>query len=177
MPAVEGTAGLKGPKSFADIADEAKRSRALFAEASKVLQHPRCVNCHPRGDAPLRGEQSEPHMPPVRRGVPGMFCMSCHPAENVEHAEVPGAPGWALAPSEMSWQGETPRWICEQIKDPERNGERNLEDIIQLSAENELIGWGWEPGPGLEPAPGSQQLFASLLRAWVDTGAQCPKEP
>jgi len=30
-------------------------ARAAFLEAYKVFMHPRCVNCHPAGEAPLRG--------------------------------------------------------------------------------------------------------------------------
>ena len=31
-----------------------------------VLQHPRCMNCHPLGDAPLQGDASAPHAQNVR---------------------------------------------------------------------------------------------------------------
>jgi len=34
--------------------EKAARSIALFREAGKVLQHPRCRNCHPAGDRPRR---------------------------------------------------------------------------------------------------------------------------
>ncbi|MEY8837886.1 Isoquinoline 1-oxidoreductase subunit, partial [Cribrihabitans sp. XS_ASV171] len=29
-------------------------------------------------------------------------------------------------------------------------------------------------GTGREPAPGSQEVFGELTRAWIDTGAACP---
>jgi hypothetical protein len=35
-------ADLRAPGSFATITDQAERSRALFVEAGRVLQHPRC---------------------------------------------------------------------------------------------------------------------------------------
>jgi hypothetical protein len=57
------------PESFASIADEARRSAALFTELGKVLTHPRCVNCHPAGDRPRQGEEGRPHQPPVARGA------------------------------------------------------------------------------------------------------------
>jgi hypothetical protein len=38
---------LRPASSFGSIADQRARSIALFEEAGKVLQHPRCVNCHP----------------------------------------------------------------------------------------------------------------------------------
>jgi hypothetical protein len=47
-------------------------ARTAFLEAYKVFMHPRCVNCHPVGDAPLRGEESQPHSGlRLRRGVDG----------------------------------------------------------------------------------------------------------
>ena len=33
---------------------------------------------------------------------------------------------------------------------------------------------GLAPGVGREPAPGTQQEFGELIKAWVDTGAVCP---
>ena len=49
------SATLQPLSAFADIADDTQRARALFAEIGKVIQHPRCVNCHPRTDRPLQG--------------------------------------------------------------------------------------------------------------------------
>jgi hypothetical protein len=59
-----------------------------------------------------------------------MRCSICHQAANFERAGVPGNPGWHLAPHEMGWEGKTLEQICEQIKDPARNGGRSLEDIV-----------------------------------------------
>ena len=70
MPAAQtpGGGGLRDPSSFASIGDEAARSRALFAEAAKVIMSPRCMNCHPAGDRPTQGNDLHAHMPPVTRG-------------------------------------------------------------------------------------------------------------
>jgi hypothetical protein len=38
---------LQPASSFDEIADGRARSIALFTEAGKVLQHPRCMNCYP----------------------------------------------------------------------------------------------------------------------------------
>ena len=46
---------LRTPQSFDAIADKTERSRALFVEAGKVIQSPRCLNCHPNGDRPTQG--------------------------------------------------------------------------------------------------------------------------
>jgi hypothetical protein len=171
---------LRPASEFAGIADEAQRSRALFAEAGKVMLHPRCINCHPAGDSPLQGEDSGLHEPPVRRGlggtgVVGMRCRTCHMRENFDPGRVPGAHQWALAPRKMAWERLTLGQLCEQVKDPERNGGRTLEEIVEHMSEDELVGWGWTPGAGRQPAPGSQRVFGELIAAWVESGAGCPE--
>ena len=170
---------LKPAEAFAEIADERERSLALFNEAAKVITHPRCVNCHPAGDRPLQGEDSHPHVPPVTRGPAGigavaMQCTNCHGPANYDPARVPGHPLWHLAPIEMAWQGQTLGEICEQIKDPQRNGGKTLEEIVHHMSEDSLVGWGWNPGAGREPAPGTQKAFGALVEAWVASGAACP---
>ncbi|NMO16587.1 Isoquinoline 1-oxidoreductase subunit [Pyxidicoccus fallax] len=172
---------LRAPKDFAVIEDTGERSKALFLEASRVLLHPRCANCHPSGDVPLHGMNGQPHDPPVVRGpgdkgVVGMECTSCHQDRNLAHARVPGAPNWHLAPIEMAWVGKSPAYICEQLKDPKRNGGKTLAQIVEHNAHDELVGWGWEPGHGREPAPGTQEQFGAIVAAWVETGARCPSE-
>jgi hypothetical protein len=52
---------LRSAASFAGIADPRARAVALIQEAGKVLQHPRCVNCHPRGDSPHQTDRMRPH--------------------------------------------------------------------------------------------------------------------
>lgn len=171
--------GLKPAASFASIADPAARSVALFEEAGKVLLHPRCVNCHPAGDRPLQTDAMRPHEPPVVRGeanfgAPGMMCATCHHDANYDPAGVPGHPEWHLAPIEMAWEGRSLRQICEQIKDPARNGGKDMAALIHHMAEDSLVGWGWHPGSGRAPAPGTQQEFGALFEAWAEAGAHCP---
>lgn len=170
---------LRPVAAFAAIEDEKERSRALFLEASRVLLHPRCANCHPNGDVPLQGMDMRPHQPPVTRGpegfgVVGMECGGCHQDENLELARVPGAPKWHVAPREMAWVGRSPHDICEQMKDPKRNGGKSLAQLVEHNAHDELVAWGWRPGHEREPAPGSQEQFGAIVRAWVETGAECP---
>ncbi len=175
-------AGLRTPADFAGITDTRARSQALFSEMGKVLQHPRCVNCHPRTDRPLR-KQGVPHSPPVERGIDGlgaagMRCDTCHGPANVAFVgggSIPGNPAWHLAPREMAWEGKTLGQICAQLKDAKRNGGRTLAQIHEHNATDSLVGWGWDPGAGREPAPGSQKLFGELTQAWIDSGAVCPK--
>ena len=144
------------------------------------MLHPRCINCHPAGDSPLQGEDFRAHEPPVRRGlggtgVVGMRCRACHMRENFDPGRVPGAPQWVLAPRKMAWEGLTLGQLCEQVKDPERNGGRTLEEIVEHMSEDDLVGWGWLPGTGRAPAPGSQRTFGELIAAWVESGAACPE--
>jgi hypothetical protein len=171
---------LRPASDFAAIEDPAARSAALFAEAGKVLTHPRCVNCHPAGDAPLQGDDGHPHVQDVRRGpedfgMVGMQCDTCHHDANFDPGGVPGAPHWQLAPPEMAWQGLTVVEICAQLKDPARNGGRDLEAVASHMADDALVGWGWAPGAGRTPAPGSQEHLGELIAAWVETGAVCPE--
>jgi len=180
VDSAESQAALAPPESFAGIGDTAARSAALFTEAGKVLTLPRCVNCHPAGDRPLQGETGRLHQPPVERGVDGsgaasMRCSNCHKAKNFDPAGVPGNPHWHLAPREMAWQGKTVGEVCAQIKDPARNGDRSLPQILTHLADDPLVGWAWAPGFGREPAPGTQKQLAALIEAWIDTGAVCPK--
>lgn len=172
---------LRPPGLFDTIPRRADRSAALFLEASRVLLHPRCVNCHPDGDVPHQGTALALHDPPVLRGpdghgVAGLECTSCHQDRNLELARVPGAPGWHLAPREMAWVGKSAHEVCEQMKDPARNGGKRLEELVEHNAHDELVGWGWAPGHGREPAPGTQALFGEITAAWVATGAACPPE-
>jgi hypothetical protein len=172
---------LREAATFSIIEDEEGRSRALFLEASRVLLHPRCANCHPNGDVPLQGMEMRLHDPPVTRGpenagVVGMECSGCHQDRNLDHARVPGAPNWHVAPREMAWVGKSPRQICEQLKDPKRNGGKSLAQIVEHNAHDDLVAWGWQPGHDREPAPGTQEQFGAIVAMWVDTGAACPSD-
>jgi len=184
-PAAAPPVTLKNAADFASIKDPAARSLALFAEAGKVIESPRCMNCHPVQRAPTQGDDRHPHNPPMvggqsGHGPVGMPCSSCHGPANVptlgeDIKSIPGDPKWALAPVEMAWQGKSLGAICAQIKDPARNGGKNLAQLHHHMAEDHLVGWAWNPGEGRAPAPGTQARFGELIKAWIDTGAKCPK--
>jgi hypothetical protein len=138
------------------------------------------VNCHPATDRPLQGEAGRPHEPRVRRGATGhgvtaMQCSTCHMAANFDPGRVPGHPRWHVAPASMAWEGRSLRQICEQIKDPARNGGHGLDAIVKHMREDSLVGWAWAPGEGRQPAPGTQAAFGALIEAWARTGAVCPE--
>ncbi|MEQ5835137.1 Isoquinoline 1-oxidoreductase subunit [Marinobacter sp. NFXS9] len=174
---------LQSPEDFANIRDESKRSVAMFNEMGKVLTHPRCVSCHPRGDSPLQGMDLHKHEPPIVRGAggmgaPGMRCSTCHGDDNVafstEEGSIPGHPGWRLAPKSMAWEGKSLGEICRQLKDQDRS-HMTLEELQKHNATDGLVGWGWHPGEGRIPVPGTQEIFGELTQAWIDTGAVCPE--
>jgi hypothetical protein len=177
---------LRSPDLFASIPDRGARSRALFEEAAKVITSPRCMNCHPAGDSPHQGNDRHVHEPTALRGpndagVAGLHCASCHTDKNfplpvgaASYQSIPGNPRWSVAPIEMAWEDKGIGEICRQIKDPARNGGRDLALLHDHMAKDDLVAWAWHPGPGRQPAPGSQELFGAVIQAWIDTGAECP---
>ena len=57
-----GAEDLRGPDTFSSLSDPSERARALFVEAGRVLQHPRCLNCHPVGERPTQGNDGRIHL-------------------------------------------------------------------------------------------------------------------
>ena len=171
---------LRPVADFDGITDLKARSVALFREAGKVFASPRCLNCHPATARPTQTDRMTLHQPivlrgPEGKGVPGgLLCRSCHQRENAAASGVPGNPRWALAPASMAWQGKTLGEICQQLKDPQRNGGLDLAEIVHHSSEDILVGWAWNPGGNRVPAPGTQQEFGELIKAWAASGAVCP---
>ena len=176
---------LRSPSEFSSIQNPQTRSRALFTEAAKVIMHPRCMSCHPATDRPLQGDDQHIHMPPVTRGASGVgiagnTCGACHTERNytlmekASYQSIPGHPRWGLAPIEMAWEGKSMGEICAQLKDPGRNGGRDLTLLHEHLAKDDLVAWGWNPGLGRDPVPGTQERLGELIKAWIDTGAQCP---
>lgn len=151
-----------------------------------VFAHPRCANCHVEDDQPRWSGESygrtRVHAFNVRRGEDGfgnagLRCSTCHSEENsaVPHGP-PGAHAWHLAPAEMVWFDKSSAEICAQIKDPERNGGRSLEEVAHHVRDDALVAWGWNPGPGREPAPGSAEETFAAIERWAAAGAPCPEE-
>ncbi len=169
---------LRAAASFSTIPDPQARSLALFEEAGRVIQHPRCMNCHPRTDRPTQTDGMRPHLPRVSRGPDDageatLRCSTCHHDKNFEASGVPGNPRWKLAPIEMAWQGKTLGGICRQMLDPSRS-HMTREQLLHHMAEDTLVGWAWHPGDKRTPAPGTQAEFAAIIAAWLETGARCP---
>jgi hypothetical protein len=157
-----------------------------WAKIYEVFSHPRCANCHVEDNRP---RWSGPHYGKTRVhgfnvqggsdgsgfGNPGLRCTTCHFSSNSSALHgPPGVEGWHLAPPEMVWFEKSSADICAQIKDPARNGNRTLEEVAIHVRDDALVGWGWDPGPGREPAPGSADSTYQALVRWTQAGAPCP---
>jgi hypothetical protein len=158
-------------------------SRAAFLQFYRVLTSPRCQNCHPAGDAPLQGDDSHVHIQNAKRGADGhgitaMRCDTCHQTVNLPGAHMPpGNPKWALPSPEhkMLFAGRSPGELCQQIKDPKQNGGRSLEKLLDHVANDDLVGWGWNPGDGRTLPPLSRPETVAQMKIWIAGGAACPQ--
>lgn len=175
------------------FAQTSSSGEAAWDQIYEVLSHPRCANCHvgddhtPRWSGPSYESAYgiEPggwmyHGMHVKGGISRIGnttlpCSTCHQEENTdtEHGP-PGAHAWALAPVEMEWFGKSSSEVCIRLKSPQTNGNRSIEEVADHVDNDELVHWGWEPGPGREPAPYDRKSIAELLRVWGLNDAPCP---
>jgi cytochrome c5 len=158
---------------------------AFFETVRVVLQHPRCQNCHPAGDAPLQGDEGRVHVMNVLRGptghgMVGAECTTCHgpanPPSNYGLHIPPGVvEGWHMPKPEekLVFVGAAPRALCEQIKDPARNGGKDMA-ALRKHLDTSLVRWGWEPGFGRAPVSTPYATFVSAWESWAAAGAPCP---
>jgi len=167
-------------RATADNQDDEGAKKA-FAQAAEVLFHPRCLNCHPSGDAPLIRDDSQTHMFNVKRGPEGkgigaMNCTLCHRDAN-QPGGPPGVANWHMPPENMPmvFQGRTPGELCRQMKDPKHNGGKTGEQIIGHIDKDPLVLWGWNPGEGRTTPKMSHEAFSAKMHEWVAKGAACPE--
>jgi mono/diheme cytochrome c family protein len=171
----------KNQTSMTRIPKEDAAAAEAFEAIVPVLRHPRCINCHSKGDAPRQGDDSHPHFMNVRRGsagegVPGVKCSACHQDHNLAGADLPpGAPDWRLPSPEMPmiWEGLSDRQLCELFKDPKQNGHHTIEQIVE-HMESPLVQWGWNPGEGRNPVRMPRQEFLGDVKLWAAKGSACP---
>ena len=151
---------------------------APFDPIASVLMHARCMNCH-QDQSPRQGDARTVHLPLVVRGrdghgAPTQPCQTCHQTTNTADGFVPGVRDWHLAPLSMLWEGRTKEQICEQMKDPARNGGRRTgAEIIEHMKSDPLVLWAWSPGAGRQAPPLSHEKFVEALEAWVKVGMPC----
>lgn len=156
-----------------------------FETVRQVFQHPRCQNCHPDGDAPLQGDDSHVHAQNVRRGKDGRGsvgaeCTTCHGPANPPSAYGANVPpgseeAWRMPSEDMKlvFVGATPRALCEQIKDPARNGGKSMA-ALRAHLDTPLVRWGWSPGFGRAPVSIPRDQFLAAWETWARAGAPCP---
>jgi hypothetical protein len=158
-------------------------SRAAFMEAYKVFMHPRCMNCHPSGDAPLQGDDSHLHVQNIKRGPDGkglyaLKCANCHQDTNLPGENMPpGNSNWHLPKPEMPlvFQGKSPAELARHLKDSKQNGGKTLEELLHHVSEDKLVLGGWDPGDGRTKPPLTHEEFMAKMREWVQKGAAIPE--
>jgi hypothetical protein len=74
----------------------------------------------------------------------------------------------------MVFEGKSPGDLCRQLTDQAKNGRRSLAVLRDHLDHDELVLWGWKPGPGRTLPPLSHAEFMVHVRAWLDAGAPCP---
>ncbi len=161
---------------------ENEKSLQAFRTVALVLTSPRCLNCHSPADGPLQGDDNHPHAMNVKRGADGkgssaLPCFACHQTENSKSPHgPPGAADWQLPPPKtpMAWKGLSIGDLCRTLKDPGKNGNRLLQDLVP-HMDTSLVRWAWNPGPGRTVPPLSHDEFVSRLKEWIETGAACPQ--
>jgi hypothetical protein len=173
--------------TWAAAAQERPQPDALqaFGVVKRVLQHPRCQNCHIPGDAPLQFDEGRAHNQNVLRGpagmgAPGLACSACHSTQNPPASygahTPPGAPNWHLPPPEhkMVFIGLSAGELCRGLKNRAENGGRDLAALLKHNAEDKLVLWGWSPGVGRAPVDVPHDQFVAAFRRWADAGGPCP---
>lgn len=160
----------------------AAEGMAAFETVRAVLQHPRCVNCHPAGDQPLQFDDGRPHGQMVTRGKDGkgalgLRCASCHgtsnPPDSYGANQPPGAPGWHLPPpaTPMVFQGRSSAELARSLASPEQNGGRSLQAMLEHVRNDPLVLWGWKPGGTRTPVPVPHAEFVAAFATWIAAGA------
>jgi len=156
-----------------------------------VFSHPRCANCHTddnnvpmwaTGEGIERAHGMYINAGDSRTGEEYLPCATCH-ATSILPNTIPHAPPhagmpWQLAPVEFLWFGQDSATICNQVRDPKRNGGRQgpelIEHILHDKSLDGFITWAFDPGGGREPAPGTLQEHLDDTVAWVAAGMPCP---
>jgi hypothetical protein len=116
---------------------------------------------------------------PDGHGVTAQKCSTCHQETNLAGAHMPpGAPHWGLPPPNipMIWQGLTDAQICRSLKNPKENKNRNIDQLVEHFAKDELVAWGWNPGEGRTAIPMPRDEFVAKVKQWQAAGAPCPSD-
>ncbi|MEL6189580.1 MAG: hypothetical protein AAFU79_33565 [Myxococcota bacterium] len=164
-----------------------------WARIYEVASHPRCSNCHvgpgerPMWSGPSYGKPRPHGMNIVagssRIGAETLLCSTCHVdatgtgrGNPIPHAAPRVAAAWRLAPVEANWFGRSSKQICEQLRDPEQNGNRSYADLADHLGHDVILHWAWNPGGGREPAPYDLEAHTRDILSWGAAGMPCPDE-
>ncbi len=161
---------------------------AAWARIFEVTSHPRCSNCHvgadnrPMWSGPSYGK-TRPHGMNInagesRIGAEYVACATCHALNEVggndmPHAAPQVAMNWQLAPVEAEWFGKSSVEVCNQLRDPAQNGDRDFMAIAAHLDHDLILHWAWNPGGTREPAPYSLQEHVNDVLAWGIAGQPC----
>lgn len=172
--------------------ETATRAEGLeaWSRIYEVTSHPRCSNCHvgedniPMWSGPSYG-RTRPHGMNInagdsRIGAEYVTCATCHAIRDglndTPHAAPQVAMSWQLAPVEAAWFGKSSTEICNQLRDPDRNGGRDHLEIAAHLDHDLILHWAWNPGGGREPAPYSLQEHVNDILAWGVAGFPCEND-
>jgi len=156
-----------------------KESKSAFLAAYSVFMHPRCMNCHPKGDIPLQGDDSHLHHQGVVRGVEGKGvyankCSNCHQDKTPAGPHMPpGHPSWHLPPAhrKMVFEGKSPRQLAASFKDSTFTGFKTMERFIEHVETDHLVmnsfSYGTRP-------PLTHKEFVAKVKEWIRKGAALP---
>ena len=158
----------------------------------EVASHPRCSNCHvgpsnvPMWSGPSYGKTRAHGMNinagESRIGGETVLCSTCHAYREVAvgdrfpHTAPQVAAAWQLPPVEAEWFDKSSVEVCNQLRDPDRNGGRGYLDIASHLDHDVILHWAWNPGAGREPAPYSLQDHVNDVLAWGVGGMPCAND-
>ncbi|WP_224816434.1 hypothetical protein [Hasllibacter sp. MH4015] len=164
---------------------------AAWGRIFEVTSHPRCSNCHvgpdnrPMWSGPSYG-RTRPHGMNInagesRIGAEYVQCQTCHAyseggGNNAPQMAPQVAMTWQLPPVEAEWFGRSTEEICAQLRDPARNGDRDMIALASHLEHDLILHWAWSPGGGREPAPYSLQEHVNDVLAWGVAGYPCPHD-
>jgi hypothetical protein len=160
---------------------------AAWDRAYEVTSHPRCSNCHvgpenrPMWSGPAYGKTRQHGMNinagESRIGAETIQCSTCHAYREGVNEMPHGAPqvamNWRLPPVEAEWFGKSSDEICNQLRDPARNGGRTMIELAEHLNHDLILHWAWNPGGGRESAPYSLQEHIDDLLEWGVAGFPC----
>ncbi|KIN71561.1 hypothetical protein [Sulfitobacter guttiformis] len=155
-----------------------------------VTSHPRCTNCHV-GDSgrpvwdDLGYGKARPHGMNIvagesRIGAESIPCRVCHISTDGKNAMPHAAPqiddAWRLPPVELAWHGKTSVEVCTQLRNPDTNDGFDLVELVEHVRTSAFVNYGFVPGAGRTPAPGSVEDLAQDLEIWAAAGTPCESD-